>query len=128
MPSVKNAFYDIIWKINIKKIISSDCFIKFIVERKCSFINKSKKEYVLQYEDILELEGLGWISYVTFCPIYLHGYDQIQLSIVTQEDSIDMVCNFVLILSICTEYMNYNIIIPLFIIANRICQTYLQSS
>ncbi|GBC49363.2 hypothetical protein GLOIN_2v808915 [Rhizophagus irregularis DAOM 181602=DAOM 197198] len=90
MPSVKNAFYDIIWKINIKKIISSDCFIKFIVERKCSFINKSKKEYVLQYEDILELEGLGWISYVTFCPIYLHGYDQIQLSIVTQEDSIDM--------------------------------------
>ncbi|PKC02280.1 TPR-like protein [Rhizophagus irregularis] len=95
MLSVKKVFYDIIWKINIKKIISSNCFIRFIVEKKCSFINKSKKEYVLQYKDILKLEGLGWISYVTFCPIYLYAYDQIQLSIETKKDSIDMQIEYV---------------------------------
>ena len=27
-----SGIYDIIWRINIKKVISSDCFIRFVVE------------------------------------------------------------------------------------------------
>jgi hypothetical protein len=86
-----------------------------------------EKKHVLTYEDLLELEGLGWILYVPLRSIYLNKHNKIQLSIETKKDSIDMVCNFILILSICTVYMTENnIVIPLFSIANRICKNYSQ--
>ncbi|RGB25547.1 hypothetical protein C1646_771584 [Rhizophagus diaphanus] len=59
---------DIIWKINIKKIIS-ECFIKFIVKQE-----NINDEHILKYEDILELKGLGWIEYAPFNSMILHNY------------------------------------------------------
>ncbi|PKC09381.1 hypothetical protein RhiirA5_415757 [Rhizophagus irregularis] len=88
----ENDSYDIIWKINIKKMISSDCFIRFIVEE--STIN-TKMDYILKYKDILNLEGIGWISYVPFHSINLKIYLPIQLSIETNKDSIDMQIEYV---------------------------------
>ncbi|PKY33251.1 TPR-like protein [Rhizophagus irregularis] len=88
----ENDCYDIIWKINIKKMISSDCFIRFIVEE--STIN-TKMDYILKYKDILNLEGIGWISYVPFHSINLKIYLPIQLSIETNKDSIDMQIEYV---------------------------------
>ncbi|UZO23310.1 uncharacterized protein OCT59_015653 [Rhizophagus irregularis] len=88
----ENDCYDIIWKINIKKIISSDCFIRFIVEE--STIN-TKMDYILKYKEIVNLEGIGWISYVPFHSINLKIYLPIQLSIETNKDSIDMQIEYV---------------------------------
>ncbi|RGB31320.1 hypothetical protein C1646_764207 [Rhizophagus diaphanus] len=48
----------IIWKINVKKILSKDCSIKFIIKR----VNMQSK-HVLKFEDVSKLEGLGWIEY-----------------------------------------------------------------
>ena len=33
------GYYSVIWKINVKKIISADCFVKFIVKEKVSLID-----------------------------------------------------------------------------------------
>ncbi|CAB4421606.1 unnamed protein product [Rhizophagus irregularis] len=76
---------DIIWKINIKKIISSDCFIRFTVKAKIE-----ENQHILKYEDILKLEGLGWILYVPFHSEYMGKYRLIQVSIETKKESIDM--------------------------------------
>jgi hypothetical protein len=62
-------------------------------------------DYILKYKDILNLEGIGWISYVPFHSINLKIYLPIQLSIETKKDSIDMVYNFILICWICTVDM-----------------------
>ncbi|PKK71902.1 hypothetical protein RhiirC2_777850 [Rhizophagus irregularis] len=87
-----NCYYNnIVWKINVKKINSPDVFIKFIIERNVY----EKKEYILKYEDILELEGLGWIEYMSFFSIYLYGSKWIQFSIETKKDSIDMQIDYV---------------------------------
>ncbi|GET57319.1 hypothetical protein GLOIN_2v1765455 [Rhizophagus irregularis DAOM 181602=DAOM 197198] len=54
----------IIWKINVKKILNKDCFIKFTIE--CTYSEQYKDvvyEHVLKYEDVLKFEGLGWIEY-----------------------------------------------------------------
>ncbi|PKY53590.1 TPR-like protein [Rhizophagus irregularis] len=48
----------VIWKINVKKILSKDCSIKFIIKR----VNM-QDEHVLKFEDVSKLEGLGWIEY-----------------------------------------------------------------
>ncbi|GET50826.1 hypothetical protein GLOIN_2v1722281 [Rhizophagus irregularis DAOM 181602=DAOM 197198] len=60
--------YGIIWKINVKEILNKDCFIKFIIKSTDSEWDKypdlvEYHEYVLKYEDVLKLEGLGWIEY-----------------------------------------------------------------
>uniref|UniRef100_U9U5N5 Uncharacterized protein n=1 Tax=Rhizophagus irregularis (strain DAOM 181602 / DAOM 197198 / MUCL 43194) TaxID=747089 RepID=U9U5N5_RHIID len=87
-----NCYYNnIVWKINVKKINSPDVFIKFIIERNIY----EKKEYLLKYEDILELEGLGWIEYMSFFSIYLYGSKWIQFSIETKKDSIDIQIDYV---------------------------------
>ncbi|CAB4411712.1 unnamed protein product [Rhizophagus irregularis] len=57
----------IIWKINVKAILNKDCFIKFIIKSTYSEQYKDSElkhyEHVLKYEDVLKLEGLGWIEY-----------------------------------------------------------------
>ncbi|PKY45517.1 TPR-like protein, partial [Rhizophagus irregularis] len=57
----------IIWKINVKEILNKDCFIKFIIKSTNSEQYKNSElkhyEHVLKYEDVLKLEGLGWIEY-----------------------------------------------------------------
>ncbi|PKY27380.1 protein prenylyltransferase [Rhizophagus irregularis] len=57
----------IIWKINIKKILKKDCFIKFVIKSANSEQYTDSElnhyEHVLKYEDVLKLEGLGWIEY-----------------------------------------------------------------
>ncbi|GET65800.1 hypothetical protein GLOIN_2v1727774 [Rhizophagus irregularis DAOM 181602=DAOM 197198] len=62
-----NCHYYIIWKINVKEILNKDCFIKFIIK---GFNSKRYKdselvhyEHVLKYEEVLRLEGCGWIEY-----------------------------------------------------------------
>lgn len=46
---------------------------------------------MLKYEDIIKLEGIGWIEYVPFYSICLVNSKWIQFSIETNKDSIDMV-------------------------------------
>ncbi|CAB5180632.1 unnamed protein product [Rhizophagus irregularis] len=62
-----NLHSKIIWKINVKEILNKDCFIKFIIKSTNSEQYKDSElkryEYVLKYEDVLKLEGLGWIEY-----------------------------------------------------------------
>ncbi|GBC07929.1 hypothetical protein RclHR1_00780009 [Rhizophagus clarus] len=57
--------YYIIWKINIKKVNSSNSILKFVVvqgEKNSNEINV--REYILRYKDLLKFEGLGWIEYM----------------------------------------------------------------
>ncbi|PKC59376.1 TPR-like protein, partial [Rhizophagus irregularis] len=49
-----NTYY--ICKMNVKKILSKDCFIKFIDRN-------YQEDYMLKHEDVSKLEGLGWIEY-----------------------------------------------------------------
>ncbi|EXX67281.1 hypothetical protein RirG_115820 [Rhizophagus irregularis DAOM 197198w] len=53
----------IIWKINVKEILNKDCFIKFIIKSTYKDSKLKHYEHVLKYEDVLKLEGLGWIEY-----------------------------------------------------------------
>ncbi|CAB4421586.1 unnamed protein product [Rhizophagus irregularis] len=62
----------------------------FIIEKFPIYMENSEKKHVLAYEDLLELEGLGWILYVPLRSIYLNKHNKIQLSIETKKDSIDM--------------------------------------
>ncbi|PKY55522.1 hypothetical protein RhiirA4_504510 [Rhizophagus irregularis] len=47
-----------ICKMNVKKILSKDCFIKFI-------FNDNYQKDLLKHKDVSKLEGLGWIEYRT---------------------------------------------------------------
>ncbi|PKB99278.1 hypothetical protein RhiirA5_505785 [Rhizophagus irregularis] len=61
-PTLVNefAYYtNIIWKIYVKKILHTDCFIKFIFKD----IDSNQQKHMLKYEDLSKLEGLGWIEY-----------------------------------------------------------------
>ncbi|PKB96619.1 TPR-like protein, partial [Rhizophagus irregularis] len=64
---MQHLWLRIIWKINVKEILNKDCFIKFIIKSTNSEQYKDSElkryEYVLKYEDVLKLEGLGWIEY-----------------------------------------------------------------
>ncbi|CAB5204168.1 unnamed protein product [Rhizophagus irregularis] len=52
----------IIWKINVIKILSKDCSIKFIVNQETD--SKSiRNVHILKFQDLSKLEGLGWIEY-----------------------------------------------------------------
>ncbi|PKC55045.1 TPR-like protein, partial [Rhizophagus irregularis] len=58
----KHSNYYLICKINVKKILSKDCFIKCIYNN-----NKyNQSEHILKHEDVSTLEGLGWIEYLDF--------------------------------------------------------------
>ncbi|POG79493.1 hypothetical protein GLOIN_2v1765455 [Rhizophagus irregularis DAOM 181602=DAOM 197198] len=68
LPMLNFPWYiKIIWKINVKEIHNKDCFIKFIIKSTNSEQYKDSElkhyEHVLKYEDVLKLEGLGWIEY-----------------------------------------------------------------
>ncbi|PKY59633.1 hypothetical protein RhiirA4_515961, partial [Rhizophagus irregularis] len=52
-------FNNIIWKINVKKTISENCFIRF-TENNTYFIGMNER--ILKYIDILKFVGLGWIE------------------------------------------------------------------
>ncbi|EXX59329.1 Sgt2p [Rhizophagus irregularis DAOM 197198w] len=85
--------YDIVWRINVKKINSPDAFINFMIESNTIFYKT--KEYKLEYTDLLNLEGLGWIEYVTFFSINWPYSEWIQFSIETKKESIDMEIDYV---------------------------------
>ncbi|UZO03860.1 uncharacterized protein OCT59_024261 [Rhizophagus irregularis] len=61
LPKLKNMYdYNyLICKMNVKKILSKDCFIKFI------FNDNYQKDHMLKHKDVSKLEGLGWIEYQT---------------------------------------------------------------
>ncbi|PKK63377.1 hypothetical protein RhiirC2_855044 [Rhizophagus irregularis] len=56
-----NRIYDnyLICKMNVKKILSKDCFIKFIHN------SNYREDNMLKHKDVSKLEGLGWIEYQT---------------------------------------------------------------
>ncbi|RIA87515.1 hypothetical protein C1645_740073 [Glomus cerebriforme] len=53
----------ITWKINVKKILYKECFLKFIIVKENSYQVCQVEEHKLSYEDLSKLEGLGWIEY-----------------------------------------------------------------
>ncbi|CAB5204210.1 unnamed protein product [Rhizophagus irregularis] len=84
LPIIFNYFDYLIYKINVKKILSKDCFIKFI------YIDKNNQsEHMLKYEDVSKLEGLGWIEYQNLT----HNSYKFQLSI--EINSIEMQIDYV---------------------------------
>ncbi|GBC07945.1 hypothetical protein RclHR1_00780025 [Rhizophagus clarus] len=52
----------IIWKINLLKILSKNCSIKFIMKERMNSVS-TQEIHILQYDDLSKLEGLGWIEY-----------------------------------------------------------------
>ncbi|POG79576.1 hypothetical protein GLOIN_2v1526597 [Rhizophagus irregularis DAOM 181602=DAOM 197198] len=73
LPTFYNLFefnsfgtnYYIIWKINVRKVISTDCILKFVVEQGEKNSNElHAREHIMRYKDILKFEGLGWLEYM----------------------------------------------------------------
>ncbi|PKY58693.1 hypothetical protein RhiirA4_480814, partial [Rhizophagus irregularis] len=86
LPILKNCHYFndyLVCKINVKKILSKDCFIKFIPD------GNYQEDYMLKHKDVSKLEGLGWIEYQT-C---IHIHSDFQLSIVI--NSIEMQMEYI---------------------------------
>ncbi|PKY57990.1 hypothetical protein RhiirA4_479487 [Rhizophagus irregularis] len=84
LPILYNvSYYYLICKINVKKILSNDCFIKFI------YINVHQNDHTLKHEDVSKLEGLGWIEYKL--PIFVSHNFQLTIEI----DSIEMQIDYV---------------------------------
>ncbi|PKC73854.1 hypothetical protein RhiirA1_437309 [Rhizophagus irregularis] len=54
----------LVCKMNVKKILSKDCFIKFIPN------SNYREDYILKHKDVSKLEGLGWIEYQTSIKIF----------------------------------------------------------
>ncbi|PKC64661.1 hypothetical protein RhiirA1_462106 [Rhizophagus irregularis] len=75
LPILNKHIYNfkIIWKINVKEILHKECLIKFIIKN-----DSEQQEHILKYEDMLKIEGLGWIEYQL--PINIYECE-IQLSI-----------------------------------------------
>ncbi|GBB87969.1 hypothetical protein RclHR1_14480002 [Rhizophagus clarus] len=88
-------FHYVIWKINVKKILFKDCFVSFLIVegKKDSNVIYSQKEYLLNYDDLLKLEGSSWIECTL--PIKVNYYQWIQLSIEVNKGSIDMQIDYV---------------------------------
>ncbi|RGB40295.1 hypothetical protein C1646_753469 [Rhizophagus diaphanus] len=58
LPIPKNKSNDyLICKMNVKKILSKDCLIKFILD------SHYREDHMLKYKDVSKIEGLGWIEY-----------------------------------------------------------------
>ncbi|POG62037.1 hypothetical protein GLOIN_2v1846728 [Rhizophagus irregularis DAOM 181602=DAOM 197198] len=74
-----------IYKINVKKILSKDCFIKFIYY----FRYDNQSEHILKHEDVSKLEGLGWIEYQSLT----YKLNGVQISI--EINSIEMQIDYV---------------------------------
>ncbi|GES80282.1 hypothetical protein GLOIN_2v1871094 [Rhizophagus clarus] len=92
----KKGFYYVVWKINVKKILSKDCFVKFLIimeEKKDSNMVYSQKEHLLNYHDLLKLGESSWIEYTL--PIKVDCHQSIQLSIEANKGSIDMQIDYV---------------------------------
>ncbi|PKC71874.1 hypothetical protein RhiirA1_438613 [Rhizophagus irregularis] len=91
----ENDINRIIWKINVKKILNEDCFIKFIIKSTNSEQYKDSElkhyEHVLKYEDVLKLEGIGWIEYQLSESVY-EKYVQLSIEI---NGSINMQIDYV---------------------------------
>ncbi|POG60799.1 hypothetical protein GLOIN_2v1787415 [Rhizophagus irregularis DAOM 181602=DAOM 197198] len=56
LPKIKSNDY-LICKMNVKKILSKDCFIKFILD------SYYREDHMLKHKDVSKIEGLGWIEY-----------------------------------------------------------------
>ncbi|UZO07238.1 uncharacterized protein OCT59_027531 [Rhizophagus irregularis] len=86
LPTLKNNYDHLICKMNVKKILSKDCFIKFIPN------GNYQKDYMLKHEGVSKLEGLGWIEYRTS----IRGlYYDTQLSIEIEINSIEMQIEYI---------------------------------
>ncbi|CAB5389563.1 unnamed protein product [Rhizophagus irregularis] len=84
LPLLKNyGWIYLICKINVKKILSKDCSIKFILN------NDYQKDYMLEHEVVSKLEELGWIEYQT--PVYSPYNSQLSIEINSIEMQIDYI-------------------------------------
>ncbi|RGB29987.1 hypothetical protein C1646_818178 [Rhizophagus diaphanus] len=82
-----NSWRNLIFKINVKKILSKDCFIKFIYNK----YNQNQSKRKLKHKDVSKLEGLGWIEYQNLYKPY-----KSQISIISIEiNSIEMQIDYV---------------------------------
>ncbi|RGB29349.1 hypothetical protein C1646_672522 [Rhizophagus diaphanus] len=88
--AIRIDFHYVAWKINVKKILLQNAFVKFCITEGKKDSNKvyPPKNYLLRYNDLSKLEGLGWIEYTL--PIKVHCNRWIQLSIEANKGSIDM--------------------------------------
>ncbi|GBC32176.2 kinase-like domain-containing protein [Rhizophagus irregularis DAOM 181602=DAOM 197198] len=84
LPKIKSNDY-LICKMNVKKILSKDCFIKFILD------SYYREDHMLKHKDVSKIEGLGWIEY----RISIYDLRNTQLSI--EINFIEMVCSYLLI-------------------------------
>ncbi|PKC67327.1 hypothetical protein RhiirA1_458586 [Rhizophagus irregularis] len=94
----KLSSHFITWKINIKKILSEECFVKFTIIEGNDNDNSNtlSREHVLKYDDILKLEGLGWIEYtLPFSILTDNNMEWIQPSIDMKNHSIIMQIDYV---------------------------------
>ncbi|CAB4443355.1 unnamed protein product [Rhizophagus irregularis] len=71
---------------NIKKILSKDCFIIFINK----YEYNRQREHMLNYYDLVNLEGLGWIEHQIL--IYIKYDSQLSIEI----NSIDMEIDYLI--------------------------------
>ncbi|PKB96210.1 TPR-like protein, partial [Rhizophagus irregularis] len=86
LPMQKNIHdVPLICKMSVKKILSKDCFIKFILNDE----HKQKEQHMLKHEDVSKLEGFGWIEYKI--PIYTDHENQLSIEINYVDMQIDYV-------------------------------------
>ncbi|UZO08280.1 uncharacterized protein OCT59_028538 [Rhizophagus irregularis] len=78
----------LICKMNVKKILSKDCFIKFTPNGVFY-----RDVHMLRHKDVSNLEGLGWIEYRTSIHSPLHYDDKLSIEIVT--NSVEMQIEYV---------------------------------
>ncbi|CAB5103641.1 hypothetical protein RhiirA5_416439 [Rhizophagus irregularis] len=91
---INKMSYWIIWKINIKELLSKICFIKFKIKESNLVGDKILEwEHVLEYEDLSKLEGLGWIEYKLPYNTYYKRW--VQPSIEVNDGHIDMQIDYV---------------------------------
>ncbi|PKK66004.1 TPR-like protein [Rhizophagus irregularis] len=82
LPKLTFRYNDyLICKMNVKKILSKDCFIKFIPN------DNYQEVYMIKHKDVSKLEGLGWIEYKTS----IYGRYNDKFSIEIKINSIEMI-------------------------------------
>ncbi|PKY58544.1 TPR-like protein [Rhizophagus irregularis] len=81
LPRLTTFYLNLICKINVKKILSEDCFIKFIS-------SDDYQDHTLKYV-VSKLEGLGWIEYEI--PIFPSYDSQLSIEINSIEMQIDYI-------------------------------------
>ncbi|CAI2197190.1 17299_t:CDS:2, partial [Funneliformis geosporum] len=89
---IRFFLYYVTWKINVKKLLSKDCYVEFIVEIIDIYSNLTKcHKLTLTYENLSELIGLGWIEYTL--PFEVNKWAQ--PSIILKDNSIIMQVDYV---------------------------------